>query len=341
MHLLERTPLRLLASAAALTFASCFTGAHVVERQAPVSRVAPAASATPFANVATAVPDATPDDAVTGDAAAEPSTPKAELPRGGRAIFPRYRMVGYCGTPGAPELGALQGNLPARAKELATLAEKYAGDREVLPTFELIAVVVMGAPGVDKMWRRRVPASVVDDYLAAARKAKALLLLNIQPGHSDFVTEVKAFERWLREPDVGIALDPEWQMWKADQKPGSVYGMTTGAVINEVAAYLSDLVRDNDLPEKALVFHQVNGYVLKDEAALAAHPGVALIKGVDGLGFTGAKIGTYHYLVDHVSPDVHPGFKLFYDEDVRFGGRLMGPREVMALTPVPEYVMYE
>jgi len=271
--------------------------------------------------------------------APEPQGP--ELPRGGRTLFPHYRLVGFCGTPGAPNLGELTGNLPKRAKELEKYTAQYGGDREVLPVFELIAVLVMGYPGADKKWRRRVPDSVVDEYLAAARANKAILLLNIQPGHSDFVTEVKAFERYLREPDVGVALDPEWQMWQANQKPGSVYGQTTGEVIDQVGAYLSDLVRENHLPEKALVFHQVNGHVLKDEPAIGQHPGVVVIKSVDGLGFTRSKIETYHYLLKSMPEGVHPGFKLFFDEDVRYGGRLMAPKEVMALAPVPEYVMYE
>jgi len=38
---------------------------------------------------------------------------------------------------------------------------------------------------------------------------------------------------------------------------------------------------------------------------------------------------------------VHPGFKLFFDEDTQGGHKLMPPKDVMALTPVPEYVMYE
>jgi hypothetical protein len=38
---------------------------------------------------------------------------------------------------------------------------------------------------------------------------------------------------------------------------------------------------------------------------------------------------------------VHPGFKLFFDEDQRNGGTLMAPSEVLALLPQPEYVMYE
>jgi len=270
-----------------------------------------------------------------------PAPPQKTLPRGGRTIFPAYRLFGYCGTPGAPALGALRGNLAARAKDMAKLAASYGGDREVLPVFELITVIVMAAPGADKTWRRRVPDTVVDDYLKAARTAKAILLLNIQPGQSDFLTEVKAYERYLREPDVGVALDPEWAMWKANQVPGSVYGRTTGEVINDVGAYLADLVKENDLPEKALVFHQVNTHVLKDEDAIAAHPGVVIIKSVDGRGYTAAKILTYHSLVDHLAPEVHPGFKLFFDEDVTIGGRLMAPKEVMGLSPLPEYVMYE
>lgn len=329
---------RLLAIAAVLAGSGCVTQSHAVGR--PYHAVAPATPRPTELAPPPIVAAAVPADAET-EVEPVPDVPLPTLPRGGRTLFPRHRIVGYCGTPGAPELGALQGNLTRRAQELSALAEKYGGDREVLPAFELIAVIVMGAAGPDKAWRRRVPASVVDDYLKAAREAKALLLLNIQPGHSDFLTEVKAFDRWLREPDVGIALDPEWAMWKPDQKPGSVYGHTTGEVINDVAAYMADVVRENKLPEKALVFHQVNGYVLLNEGALVAHPGVVLIKSVDGLGFARAKVATYDYLVKSMGPEVHPGFKLFFDEDVRFGDRLMGPKEVMALTPLPEYVMYE
>src|SRR5436190_837506 len=37
--------------------------------------------------------------------------PRAELPLGGRDIFPAHRLVGFCGTPGAPALGKLAGDL--------------------------------------------------------------------------------------------------------------------------------------------------------------------------------------------------------------------------------------
>jgi hypothetical protein len=267
--------------------------------------------------------------------------PAIELPRGGRTIFPLHRLVGFCGTPGAPALGELQGNLAVKAKALEAQAAHYSGEgRTLLPVFELIAVVVQTGPGPDGKYRHRVDDSVVDQYLRLARKSKGLLLLNIQPGHSDFLTEVQSFETYLREPDVGLALDPEWAM-KPNQRPGVFYGQTTGEKVNEVAEYLSGLVEQGGLPEKALVFHQVNREVLKDEFAVKPYPGVAVIKSVDGLGPVQAKIATYHNLMELRTPGVHPGFKLFFDEDRRNGSRLMTPAEVLSLSPQPEYVMYE
>lgn len=259
---------------------------------------------------------------------------------GGREIFPAHRLVGFCGTPGGPALGKLAGNLGARAKEIDGFAKKYSDSRKVLPLFELIAVVVQGVAGPDGLYRRRVPDSVVDDYLASARAAKAILLLNVQPGHSDFMTEVKHFERYLAEPDVGIALDPEWAM-KPKQIPGKYYGQSTGSAVNEVAAYLSAIVKEHDLPEKLLVFHQMNAYVMKDEGAIKPAPGVVIVKSVDGLGPKAAKIVTYNFLMKSMASGVHPGFKLFFDEDTANGNRLMSPADVMALSPQPEYVMYE
>jgi hypothetical protein len=285
------------------------------------------------------VAHADPQDAGDGGDAAGAKVAK-ELPRGGRELFPTFRLVGFCGTPGAPALGELQGNLVTKGKALEAQAAHYADKRQVLPTFELIAVVVQSYAGPDGLYRRRVDNSVVDDYLKAARRAKGILLLNIQPGHSDFMTEVKTFEPYLRESDVGVALDPEWSM-KPNQKPGVFYGQTTGEIIDSVAEYLSEIVQQGGLPEKPLIFHQVNDEVLKDEAAVKAHPGVVIIKSVDGLGPQAAKMNTYHYLVKKLAPAVHPGFKLFFDEDTRNGSHLMSPKQVLGLTPQPEYVIYE
>ena len=77
------------------------------------------------------------------------------------------------------------------------------------------------------------------------------------------------------------------------------------------------------------------------ESGLKPHRGVAVVKSVDGLGHPGPKRATYR-LVNRTTPAfVHAGFKLFFTEDRRNGGRLMTPREVLRLDPRPEYVLYE
>jgi hypothetical protein len=151
--------------------------------------------------------------------------------------------------------------------------------------------------------------------------------------------EVKRLERWLKEPDVGLAFDPEWAVGP-NQVPGRVYGRTTGAELDSVASYLSGLVRSNKLPEKVFVFHQLSPRIVTGEQALKKHPGVVTIKSVDGIGAREDKLKTWAKLTAKLPAGVHAGFKLFYTEDARHGS-LMTPAQVLALRPRPELVIYE
>jgi hypothetical protein len=274
-----------------------------------------------------------------GTPTAEPTA--AELPRGGREVFPHYRLVGYAGVTGAKTLGRLgTGPLDSRVLELEKRAKPYADGREILPVLEVIATVVQGRAGRDGKYRVRLTDDKIRTYYEAARKHKALLLLNLQPGRSEFLPEARAYEKWLRLPDVGVAMDPEWAM-DPGQVPGRAYGHTTGVELDQTARYLAELVKKHDLPEKVMVYHQVAPSVVRQESGLKDHHGVALIKSVDGLGPPGSKINTYR-IVNKTTPSfVYPGFKLFFTEDRRGHGRLMSPDEVLALRPRPKYVMYE
>lgn len=269
-----------------------------------------------------------------------PTPTLAQLPRGGRTIFPAYRLFGYCGSPVAEALGRLGiGDLDVRVDELVARGAQFAGGRQVLPVLELIATLVHATPGADGMYRSWVSTAVVDEYLAAARRHHALLLLNIQPGRASMLDECRHWESYLKEPDVGVALDPEWAV-KKGQVPGKVFGSTTGAELDACAAYLAGLVQDHALPEKVMVYHQLHLSIVHDEAALHAHRGVALVKSVDGIGAPADKVKAYDKVMAQAPAMVHPGFKLFFEEDAR-SGPLMTPTQVMALQPQPEYVMYE
>lgn len=282
-------------------------------------------------------------DAAAGEAADRTEAAEAagvELPRGGTELFPRYRLFGYSGAPDSTGLGRLGiGDLDERVVEMQERGQEYAGGREVMPVLELIATIVHAVPGQDGMYRTHQPDEVVQDYLDAARRHDAILLLNIQPGRADFLDEVKHWEDYLVEPDVGVALDPEWAV-EEGQTPGRVYGRTTGGELDDVAAYLADLVAEHDLPEKVMVYHQVHKGVVREEGDLRPHEGVVLIKSVDGIGDPGSKIETYDSVNETTPKGVVAGFKLFYEEDVVLGPIMTGD-EVLALRPVPQYILFE
>ena len=307
----------------------------------PSSALGTTTPTTPSPELSTPIPTPTPSLTPTPTPTPTSKPEGQTLPRGGRKVFPTYRLVGYAGLTGASTLGRLgTGPLEQRVHELEHRATPYQAGRKILPVLEVITTIVQGSPGQDGKYRTRISDEQIEVYLKAARKHKALLLLNLQPGRSEFLIEAKAYERWLKEPDVGVALDPEWAM-DAGQRPGGAYGHTTGAELNQTAGYLAGLVQQHNLPEKVMVYHQVAKSVVRAESGLKLHPGVVLIKSVDGLGPPGPKKNTYRVVNRTTPKHVHAGFKLFFTEDTEGSSRLMTPREVLALKPQPEYVMYE
>jgi hypothetical protein len=277
--------------------------------------------------------DATPSAAVT--AVSTPALP--ELPRGGRTIFPGNRVVAFYGAPQDRGLGTLGIGTPAQAgRRLAHVAHQYAKKtRPALPAMELLATIANAAPGPDGLYITRQPAAIIDRYLRAARRMKALLILDIQPGRADFAGEVTRLERWLREPDVSLALDPEWHVGEG-QVPGKVIGSVTAAQVNAVSARLAAIVRDRRLPQKLLLVHQFTPNMVTAKDTLEQPPGVAVTMDVDGFGDRPNKISKYDEFTSG-PPRFNDGFKLFYEEDTN----LMTPAGVLALTPPPDVVVYE
>lgn len=270
-----------------------------------------------------------------GVSTAEAEAAKATLPGGGRRILPDHRVVSFYGAPQAAALGILGIGDPDRmADKLERQARPYASpERPVLPAFELIAVIAADAPGEDDLYRNRQDEAIIRRYLRAARRAGAILLLDIQPGRSDFLTEAKELEKWLREPDVGLALDPEWRM-APDEVPGQTIGAVGAAEVNATSRWLSDLTRREDLPQKLMVIHRFTDDMIEDLDELDDPPGVATVINVDGFGTEAQKVAKYRDVEPH---PFHAGFKLFYEEDTA----LMTPQRVLRLRPQPDLVVYE
>jgi hypothetical protein len=264
-----------------------------------------------------------------------PRAPRA-LPRGGRRLFPRFRVVAYYGAPQAAQLGTLGIGTPEQAgRRLLATARAYAKrTRPVLPAMELLVSIADRVPGPDGMYRTRQSPAVIARYLQAARRIRALLVLDIQPGHADFLTETRQLARWLREPDVGIALDPEWHT--PGRVPGTVIGSVSAAEVNAVSRYVSAIVRAGRLPQKLFVVHQFTTSMIAGKPLVKHRPGLAITMNVDGFGTPSAKVGKYEQLTSD-GTRFDQGFKVFFHEDVH----RLSAREVLQLQPPPDLVVYE
>lgn len=263
-----------------------------------------------------------------------PTTDTTNCPE--QTLFPHYRMVALYGNDSASVLGVL-GEQPAEvaALRLAQVAAPFEGlgGRAVLPAFEYIATVAQATPS-GGLYRARSTDAQVQRYLDAARRSGVHLIIDIQPGRSDFLTEAKAYEKFLREPDVHIALDPEWRVGP-NSVPGPVIGSVSAAEVNAVSEYVARLVAEEDLPEKLFVVHQFQVRMIPDRAKVVARPGLAIMFHMDGFGTRSEKMATWGFV--QTGPPFYNGFKLFYDEDIN----MYRPNEVVAISPSPDLITYQ
>ena len=326
----QRTAAAGLLLAAVTTLAACSdaTGAG-----AP----APGPSTAPPGTTAAPAPSVEPV-ATTAPPSPAPAPARPELPRGGDRIFPDRTVVMYYGTAGTGALGVLGETSPERAAErLAEAAEPFerAGRRPVLPAFELITTVASGSRGADGDYSDELDGDTVQRYIDVARRHDMLVVLDFQPGRADFLRQVKRYERYLVQPEVGVALDPEWKL-TASQRPLQQIGTSRAAPINAVSAYLADLVEREDLPEKIFLVHQFKSYQLPDRDDIVDREGLATVLHVDGFGTQEQKFLTYDVLASRDRQFVN-GFKLFYDEDTD----LLSPAEALRIRPRPQLFSYQ
>ncbi len=273
-----------------------------------------------------------------GDAAAAAKPPPPPtLPSGKRRIFPDHRVVGFYGNPAADELGILGIGPPsAVGAKLRKQAKPYDRKRRpVLPAFELITTIADADPGDSGKYRTRMPNKLIARYYKAARKAKALLILDIQPGHSDFFEETIRLKKWLLKPDVGLALDPEWRM-RNGEKPGTVIGSVSARELNATTAWLDQLTEENNLPQKLVVIHQFTLDMIENRPRLKTRENLAITLNADGFGTQAQKLEKYDAFTKGQRKFAN-GFKLFYKEDTD----LMTPKEVMRMKPRPDFIVYE
>ena len=156
-------------------------------------------------------------------------------------------------------------------------------------------------------------------------------------GYTDFLTQAKAYEELLKEPHVGLALDPEWRLQDGERHMEQI-GSVTAAEINEVSDWLARLTRGNSLPQKVLILHQFQLRMISNREQLeTGHDELAVVIHADGHGGPGQKLETWRALRQDLPDDVWMGWKNFYDEDTP----MFTPEETYAVEPRPWFVSYQ
>lgn len=269
-------------------------------------------------------------------------TPTAGLPGGGTAPFPGRRMVALYGHPTAPVLGMLGEQGPAesvaRVQKLVAEYEKAMPQENWIGAFEIITTIASGSAGKDGNYSILSSNERLLPHIEAAEANDIYVVLDLQPGRSTFLEQAKRYESLLKRPTVGLALDPEWRL-KPGQRHMRQIGQVTIEEVNEVGAWLAQLVRANNLPPKVLTLHQFQPrMILNRERLDTSHPEIQYLVHVDGLGAQPLKQATWKRILEGMPEGVFLGWKNFEDEDEP----MLTPKQtVEQVKPLPHFISYQ
>jgi hypothetical protein len=207
----------------------------------------------------------------------------------------------------------------------------------VVPTLEIIATIASRGAGTDGNYSNESPVSKLRPWVDAARDAGVYVILDLQPGRTDFLTQAKLYTSLLEYPHVGLALDPEWRLG-----PNQVHLAQIGSVsadeINRTAAWLAGLTRDHKLPQKVLMVHQFRLDMITGRSSLRTDfDELSIVLHADGFGSSGQKFNTWRTLHGGAPARVFWGWKNFYDEDTP----TFTPSQTVAVSPSPVVITYQ
>lgn len=264
-----------------------------------------------------------------------------ELPGGGQVVFPSRRMVALYGHPSGPALGALgEQDAKASVKRVKKLAKQYQphSKEPVVPAFEIIATVATASAGDDGDYSAETEVDDLRPWIEAAGEAGVYVVLDLQPGRSDFLAQAKIYQDLLKEPHVGLALDPEWRLGQGQRHMEQI-GSVTSAEVNKVSQWLAELTRENSLPQKVLMLHQFQHRMISDRHKLeTGHEELAMVLHADGHGGPGQKLDTWRALREDLPKNIWMGWKNFYDEDTP---TFSPKRTYTEVDPSPWFVSYQ
>ena len=272
-------------------------------------------------------------------AAESPYVPPAIPVQRRGALLPWSRIVTYYGNPLSDRMGVLGEKTP---DEMMSALEKEAAEWKkadprtpVKPGLELVATVASGTPGPSKMYRVRMSDELINKVIGWSRSKGWLTILDIQVGHAQVKDEILRLRPFLDQPDVHLALDPEFQL-PATIVPGKRIGGTDAKDVNVAIRLLAAEVERLGLPPKVLLVHRFTEGMLTHHSDVKLDPRVQVVMVMDGYGPPALKRLVYRIAIRR-EPVEFAGVKLFYKND----RPRMTPAETLKLQPGPSVVIYQ
>ncbi|MGL4650152.1 MAG: LysM peptidoglycan-binding domain-containing protein [Caldilineaceae bacterium] len=238
---------------------------------------------------------------------------------------PYYRTtwLTYYGRPNVFVMGILgEHDIPTLTgllKEKAGVIDAANGARlRVKPAFHLVHGMATVQPTPEDDHLEYLPDETVMAYINAGLKENIAVILDVQVGALSLTEAISPVLKYLKYPNVHLAVDPEFAMSHAGQSvPGDPIGYVSGAEINDLQEYVATWMEENNIRgRRILMVHQFFEEMIINKDQIAwDNPRLELTFVADGWGDPGGKIWKYNNFFSGREDAKYSAFKLFYRWD--------------------------
>ena len=261
-------------------------------------------------------------------------------------------IVAYYGRPGVKSLGVLgQHSLKDLMPIIQKKADEYkkaTGNPNVVPGFDIIYGLAAADKGRSGDYLIPLSHKKLMPYIEVAQEHNFTVFIDTQLGKLTPLKAIKPVLKYLKYKNVHLALDPEFEVYGLNVRPGKVIGHITGNDINKVQESMTNYMAENGIKEeKMLIVHMFRHSMVKNKNDIKKYDNIDIIFNLDGHGSPMLKTKIYNGIYTKDTADkIAGGFKLFFDEDKP---HLMTPEQVMGLKPVnstkvkeaPKFINYQ
>jgi hypothetical protein len=279
-----------------------------------------------------------------GDSALDKLWPVKMAPPLPGALLPANRIVAFYGNPLSKKMGVL-GEYPkdemlSKHDSEVERWRKADPSHPVIPALHLIVTVAQGAPGKNGLYRLQMRDSMVNEVYSWIKAKHGVFFVDVQVGKSTLQAELPRLRPFLENPDVHLAVDPEFSMAPSGAVPGSKIGTLDAKDINWAVNFLDEIARSKNLPPKILIVHRFTRKMVSNAKDIHPLPHAQVVMDMDGWGPPWLKFDSYHDYIKK-EPVQFTGFKLFFHNDTKSGAAMLTPSEVLRLNPTPLYIHYQ